>query len=268
MKKLVQTTYQISLRKPWVQTQKIRIAFLSDLHNAAKKEETEAVLEMLELASPDLVLCGGDMFIARPGCSVMPAVRFMKQLAERYTVWCGTGNHEYRTRIYPEQYGRMYANYKYPLQEAGIIFLENKSAALKLGDLRIRICGFDMPRRYYSRFQRSRMPVSVLNNRFGRPDSGELTILLAHNPAQIYAYLKWGADLTFCGHYHGGLVKMPGGRALIGPDFRLFPRNAYGISAHHQRYAIVGMGLGEHTVSLRIGNPREVVIADVTVNSD
>ncbi len=265
MKELIQTNYTVRISRPALQRQKIRTVFLTDLHNAAEPEEIRAVIDKIDAASPDLVLCGGDMFIAQPGRSVEPAVRFMKELAQRYTVWCGTGNHEYRAKIYPDQYDVMYGNYRYPLEEAGVIFLENKSAAVKCGDVTVRICGFDMPRRYYSRFHRERMPVSILNSRFGRPDPGEVTILLAHNPSQIYAYLKWGADITYCGHYHGGVIQLGGGRSLIGPDFRLFPRNAHGMTVIKHRHVIISAGIGEHTISTRINNPRELVVTDILV---
>ncbi len=267
MKELIQTNYTVRVKRTALGKQTIRTVFLTDLHNAAEPDETRAVLDLIDAANPDLVLCGGDMFIARPGYSVEPAVQFMKELAQRHTVWCGTGNHEYRAKIYPEQYGTMYAQYKMPLEEAGVIFLENKSAAVRCGDVTVRICGFDMPRRYYSRFQRSRMPVSVLCDRFGHPSRDELTILLAHNPAQIYAYLKWGADVTYCGHYHGGIMQLPGGRSLVGPDFRLFPRNAHGMTVKNRRHVIISAGIGEHTVSARINNPRELVVTDILVNS-
>ena len=267
MKEVVQTQYTVRINRKSLSCQQIRAVFLTDLHNAADPAETQAVMDLIDAAEPDLVLCGGDMFIARPGIPVAPAVRFMKELAGRHTVWCGTGNHEYRAKIYPEQYGTMYAQYKYPLQEAGVIFLENQSAAVKCGNVPVRICGFDLPRRYYSRFHRSRMPVSILNSRFGRPDPDEVTILLAHNPAQIYAYLKWGADLTCCGHYHGGIMQLSGGRSLVGPDFRLFPRNAHGMIVKKQRHVVISAGIGEHTVPTRINNPRELVVIDLLVNA-
>ncbi|MBR2189376.1 MAG: metallophosphoesterase [Eubacterium sp.] len=265
MKKIVTTSYSIQLHKPVPEPVKIRIAFLSDLHNACGKEETQEVLRLLEEASPDLVLCGGDMIIAQPGVPTAPAVRFMKRLARRYTVWCGTGNHEYRARIYRKQYGTMYRDYVRPLTKAGVVFLENESAAVRYGGINVRLCGFDMKRRYYHRFNRERMPLSELTDVFGRPDPGEVTILLAHNPAQIFTYLKWGADLTLCGHYHGGLVHLPGGRALISPDFRLFPRNAQGLLHYGRRYAVISSGLGEHTVPVRVNNPREIVLIDLEI---
>ena len=38
----------------------------------------------------------------------------------------------------------------------------------------------------------------------------DYSILMAHNPAYMDAYKKWGADLILSGHLHGGLVRCPG----------------------------------------------------------
>ena len=93
----------------------------------------------------------------------------------------------------------------------------------------------------------------------GPPSKEGIQVLLAHNPRYGNTYFSWGADLIFSGHYHGGMVRLPFLGGVISPDWRLFPRFCRGKFTQEGRYLIVGAGLGEHTVPLRIFNPRELV---------
>ena len=78
------------------------------------------------------------------------------------------------------------------------------------------------------------------------------------------AYFQWGADVTLCGHYHGGVLRFGEHRGLVSPDFRLLPR-AHGLFRKNGKSVIIGAGLGEHTIPVRIHNPRELVILELTV---
>lgn len=102
--------------------------------------------------------------------------------------------------------------------------------------------------------------VEELEKRFGQPDPDRITILLAHNPRYKKEYLSWGATVTFCGHYHGGVMMFGKRRGAISPDFRLFPGECGGIHKKGEHAVIVSAGLGEHTIPLRIHNPRELTI--------
>ncbi|MCA5959958.1 hypothetical protein LC724_04695 [Blautia sp. RD014234] len=76
-----------------------------------------------------------------------------------------------------------------------------------------------------------------------------------------------------------GIMRLPFLGSVISPDFRLFPRYAYGEyrkkdntpakrAGRRQRVTgkeqimITGAGLGEHTLPLRIDNPRELVVLE------
>ena len=51
------------------------------------------------------------MIVARPERPNLNAKAFMKELAKKYTVYHGMGNHEYRSDLYREDYGEMYDEY-------------------------------------------------------------------------------------------------------------------------------------------------------------
>ena len=73
---------------------------------------------------------------------------------------------------------------------------------------------------------------------------------------------NFGADVTLSGHYHGGVVGF-GNRGLVSPDFRLFPKNCHGCCEKDGHYRIVSAGCGEHTISVRLHNPRELVVLEI-----
>lgn len=288
MKRMIVNRQKIEITRPEFPGGSFRFAFLTDLHNACGLEESARIFRALEDASPDFILCGGDMIVAHPGKSAEPARSFMKELASRYPVYAAHGNHEYRAFLYPDVYGSLFEEYTAPLAQAGIRFLRNDSIRLFIGGVPIRIIGFEAPRRYYRRIHPDQMKKEELLKRFGAPKEQEYTILLAHNPLHYEAYFAYGADLTLCGHYHGGVMQLPGTRGLISPDFHLFPNNCHGMLKPKNRLpereaagtlperqaaniseekikprVFVGAGLGEHTIPIRIMNPREIVIFDI-----
>lgn len=261
MKRLVTTRYSINISKKGLPGESLRLAFLTDMHDCCSDEETRAIFRILEEEQPAAVLVGGDMIFAKPGWSVEGPRWFMQELAARYPVWCGTGNHEYRTRLYPEEYGSMYADYVGAIREAGVHVLENASDRPEISGVPLQITGFDMDRHYYRRFRRTeKIPAEELQAAIGVPDADRFTILLAHDPSQMDAYFAWGADLALCGHTHGGMVRFGKHTGLISPNFAPFPGYAYGRFDRGEQTIIVSSGLGEHHIPLRINNPREVVI--------
>ena len=266
MGKYVTKFYRLNLNKKEMPAAQLRAVFLTDMHNTAGEEETDEILGKIREVSPDLVLCGGDMLVGKPGRSVLPAVRFLKRLSKEYRVYLGTGNHEYRLKIYPEQYGDMYAKYRELLSETDVVFLENEKLHLTCRGIPVELNGFEMKALYYHRFRHIPLPVSEIREALGSPAGDALTILLSHNPAAMPAYFSWGADLTLCGHYHGGMVRFGRHHGLISPDFRLFPGNAYGLFRRGKSNVLVSSGCGEHTIPVRIHNPREIVVIDFYLN--
>ena len=84
-------------------------------------------------------------------------------------------------------------------------------------------------------------------------------ILLAHNPAYAREYIRWGADVTFCGHNHGGLIRIPGIGSVISPQFTWFPKYDAGDFKQEGNHVIVSRGMGTHTFHIRIFNRAELL---------
>ena len=98
---------------------------------------------------------------------------------------------------------------------------------------------------------------------------GVLQALTAALPARFddaVDHVRAIADLTVSGHYHGGVVRSPfTGRALLSPYGYPFPKFGVGIKElSEDRYIIASAGLGDHSIPLRIFDPRELVVIRVT----
>ena len=94
-----------------------KFVLLSDLHNKSYGRDHEKLIKEIDGISPDAVLTAGDMLTASGSSSYQKALSLMRQLASRYKVYYGMGNHEYWLKLYPEQYGEIYDDYVAGLAE-------------------------------------------------------------------------------------------------------------------------------------------------------
>lgn len=265
MKKTIVSEYQIHISRPEAGRGEFHAVYITDLHNAVWNNDREHLPDIIDHLRPDLILCGGDMLIAHPGETVDAALYFMNRMLDIAPVYFGLGNHEFRSRIYPETYGTMYSDFMDPLLSRGMILLDNQRAETNVRGVEVSVCGLSIPRRNYRRFGENPLAVEKVTCLIGSPDPSRLSILLAHNPKYRETYLEWGADLTLCGHYHGGVVGLPKNRGLISPTFELFPSGVRGRIRKEGKTLITSGGLGEHTIPVRIRNPRELVCLKIRV---
>lgn len=229
---------------------------LSDLHNKSYGEKNQKLWNAIEKLNPEAILIAGDMLTAKPGKSYQVALKLMKDLAAKYPVYYGMGNHETRLFLYPETYGDAGERYENELKKVQIEFLRNVSR--KCED-NIRITGLDMARRYYRRFKKTAMDKNYLQDTLGKVKAEEYEILLAHNPDYFEEYADWGADLVLSGHVHGGMMRLPILGGVVSPAFKLFPKYDGGLFQYGKSTMILSRGLGMHTIPIRIFNPGELI---------
>ncbi len=235
-----------------------RIVFLSDLHNYCYGRNNEKLFQAIEGEHPDLILIGGDMLLRSNGNYYGNTVDFLVRLPKICEVYYANGNHEQKLKEWPEKYEQSYTDYKAQLVKSGIHFLENESKEFLWNGKSIRITGLEIPLKGYERFTRKRLLPEEIEAKIGRP-CADYEILLAHHPAYIETYQKWGADLILAGHYHGGVIQIPGIGGVIAPDLTLFPRYSGGCYQVNSAAAVVSRGIGVHSVPIRLWNPAEIV---------
>ena len=253
---------QIIIHREGLPFRTMRAVFLTDLHNVMHGPGQNFLISAIHAASPSFILCGGDMVVGKKGHSPDAALVLMKQLTCEYPVYHALGNHEFRLREYPEQYGSLYEEYIDPIREAGVVLLDNCWSDLTIADIPFRIGGLSIEKQYYKRGVNLELFSSDIERLMGKRDKEKISILLAHNPKYSNAYLDYGCELTLCGHAHGGIIRLGEHRGLISPDLSVFSSQCYGEFQKGDSRLIIGAGLGEHTIPVRLHNPRELLVLD------
>ncbi len=240
----------------------VKIVMLADLHNHVYGEHNEILLGEIGKISPDFVCLAGDMLIGNSQISYDAAKETVMALAKDYPVFYGLGNHEARMRTAIESYGTLYDDYMEPLKALGVQVLVNEHAFIRVGNNQFCIYGYDLPWKYFKKFNRYVLEKSCLEEALGVCNvSGDCYhILLAHNPVYFEQYAAWGADLTLSGHLHGGIIRLPLIGGIITPQAKLFPKYSAGRYHIGKREMIVSRGLGSHTIPIRFNNPPELSV--------
>lgn len=257
-KKFITVRYELS--SPKLKNHSFSIAMVTDLHNLEFGKKNERLLQRIAQEEPDLILITGDLILGKPGLNFDVAYDFLAGAVKIAPVYYALGNHEQRVKLFPECFGREYQVYEKRIKRLGVKILENRSEEVVIKGEKIKITGLLLPYHYYDKRKRPVLEKRELDRLLGKTSENVLELLLAHTPKYMDAYLKWGADLILSGHYHGGMVRLPFLGSVISPDFRLFPKYGYGHFVSGKQHMIVGGGIGEHTIPIRIFNLRELVI--------
>lgn len=123
--------------------------FLSDLHENTFGPDNEKLIRAIDKIRPDAILNGGDLIVTKgKHAKTRHALSLIKELATRYPVYCGEGNHENRIDWEPETYGVSGSQYRKELKKAGAICLKDQSA---LFDHEIEITGLDLDHPFYGK---------------------------------------------------------------------------------------------------------------------
>lgn len=240
-----------------------KIVLLSDLHNYTYGNENEKLLKAIRAEKPDLILIAGDMLIGNASLSTEVPRKLIEQLPAICETYYGNGNHEQRMKLYQEEYGSLYDEYKTYLEKKGVHFLENEKLCIKWGEQNVVIYGLEIPAECYKKFQRVRLPEKYLENVLGTINPKDYQILIAHNPMFVPEYLQWGADLIVSGHFHGGVARIPFFRGVITPQGGLFPKYSGELTKEGNQTVVVSKGIGIHTIKVRFLNPAEIVVLQI-----
>lgn len=253
--------YCISTSDKSEKREKLKIVFLSDLHDHVYGDENDILYEAVRKESPDLILIGGDMLIGKHHVAFDSALKFCSKLPNIAPVYYAMGNHEQRMKTYPKRYGDAIERYIQSLRNAGVHILDNDSTEFEFSDHMIRITGVDLPIESYK--HHDKIGKTYIETFVGEASKEAFQILLAHDPGHFVGYKEWGADLVLSGHLHGGVARIPGWRGVITPHLRLFPKYSGEMTTEGEHTIIVSKGLGTHTIKFRFFNYPEIVVVEV-----
>ncbi|MBQ6197146.1 MAG: metallophosphoesterase [Lachnospiraceae bacterium] len=244
---------------------RFRMTLLADLHNCAFDE----VLRRLDEARPELVLCAGDMI----NCPRFPrkpawdnALSFYRELAKRFPVYAVRGNHEERWKDAKDESLRAgYEAFCGELSEMKIELLDNRIVKIKACGTVLNLAGLSPDRHLYRGVAKGMrmLPKGTAESLLGEKPEG-FTVAVSHTPNTIEDLAAWGADLVCSGHIHGGIMRPGHKTGLIGPGLQLLPPYTKGRYQSGRTTLLLSAGLGEHSLPVRIGNPRQIIYADLT----
>lgn len=229
-----------------------KILHLSDLHKKRYGDGFNNLINSCAFLDPDYIFFTGDIF-SRDETDLTPKLVLMQRLMRLAPVYYIVGNHE--TDV-PDRRDALCE----ALREAGVHVLINSHERIYEGDEYINIYGAALPASHYRCKEgfKNRTPVTpaLMNELLGRPEKGCVNLLLSHDPLPFKAYSRWGADLTFSGHVHGGVIRFPVIGGVLSPERRFFPKYSKGQYRLGDSQLIVSAGLGK----FRLMNPSHILL--------
>lgn len=232
---------------------------LADLHGYVYGENNHRLLQKVKQCQPQAIFIPGDLIISKYSETFPTALELLIALAEIAPVYYSFGNHESRLRSEDRINHTAFMKFLDTAELAGVHIVNNRTIGIALGNNQMMLSALELDLKYYEKGKNVSMEPECLNTYLGKDRGGKFQVLLAHNPYYAQEYAAWGADVTFCGHNHGGLIRIPGAGSLLSPQLTWFPKYDAGKYVLGEKQVIVSRGLGTHTFHIRIFNRAELL---------
>ena len=241
--------YEVASQKLPESFDGFKIVQLSDLHGAEFGEDGMELVEKVKELEPDMIALTGD-FVTDEG-DLAAVEKLAARLTELCPVYFVSGNHEFGSGLA--------VKVRNILERAGVKYLSNEYLTISRGEDEILLGGVEDPLAYADMLSPDEL-AQKMND--AAPDA--FKILLGHRNYWMTEYPELPVDLIFCGHAHGGLIRIPGVGGLIGTDRRLFPDFDAGEYNNGRYTLIVSRGLGNSVPIPRVFNRPEIVCVELS----
>ena len=244
------TFYQINSEKI---SNNIRIVELADLHNVQFGKDNSKLIEKIKALSPDLIFYAGDM-MNEGDSDYSKLFDLSDKLSEIAPIYACYGNHELDQYLFYDK------TFTRKLEEHNVKLLSNEAADVKVKNSTVQLIGIsDNADQFDKTTNNSKKFLESLE------DTENCRVCLTHYPELFKdKLLNRGIDVAFCGHAHGGHIRLPriGGLYSYGEGF--LPKFTAGVvTADDGAQVVVSRGLGNHNVIPRINNQPELVVVDL-----
>lgn len=231
----------------------VKMALLADLHCSEFGPGNSELIGRIKKEAPDLILIAGDMVMDdNPDVSV--AVDLCKALVEVAPVYYCYGNHE-GILMHDGIDGEKIPLDEY-IEQTGAVFFRRSYYTVEVNGNWMDIGAVPQGLSGYEEWGARKVEELEQAENF--------KLLLSHHPDLYYEKVKSAdIDLAVAGHFHGGLIRIPGLGGLFHPDGGFFPEYAGGQYQLDHAELIVSRGLGNSNAIPRINNKPELVMINL-----
>lgn len=235
-------------------TQNTRVVVLADLHNREFGSGNKNLVAQIKALSPDLIAIAGDMVNADDD-NLDIILSLCENLVEIAPVYYSPGNHEshllYEKNIPLEE----------KLNEKGVHVLVNRAESVEIHKTHFLVGGLTTAPEGYLEYGEEFI------KEYEKSD--EFKLLISHYPGLYYeALADTKIDLGICGHYHGGVVRIPGIGGLYHGDTGFLPKYSGGMYDLSSGTIFVSRGLGGHSGFPRVNNRPELAVIDINTRKE
>ena len=246
------SNYKIKSDKIPEEFNNFKIVHLSDFHNYGYKNYSNKLIEKIIDENPSIIVMTGDM-VNKYDRNFKKFFKLTEVLSKKYEIYYIAGNHEKRLR--EDDLSLLIKK----LNEFGVKVLSDEKTTIMREKAYINIYGIDIPLSYYKIKNKPSNIDEVINEVLNKCSEKEYNILLAHNPLYFQEYIKHNVDLTFSGHVHGGMIRLPYIGALLSPERKFFPKYSSGMYEINNKKLIVSRGIGHSRPGIRLFNMPEIL---------
>ncbi len=220
------------------------IVQLSDIHGSSFGKDNVRLIAKVREIKPDIIVITGDFADEDTDLNVINSL--LGKLVDIADVYYVSGNHEWGFERIEEL--------KVLFEKHGVCYLANEYTLLERKGENIALCGVDDPNASLT------MPTpDEVVERMEQQQGESYRILLGHRNYWVDKYPSLDVDLIFCGHAHGGIVRLPVIGGVFGTGFEFFPENTEGAVESGRYTMIVSRGIGNSAPIPRLFNNPEIV---------
>ena len=234
----------------------LKIAHISDFHNAKLKNNNADLVALIKDAQPDIIAITGDLVDSRH-TDVDVSIDLARELVKIAPCYYVPGNHE--SRIENE-----YNTLKQALTDFGVTILCDSKTTLEKNGQTFTIIGIEDPMFVIEKvsFESTCEVIRGKLEPLSKENEG-YTILLSHRPEAFEEYVSAGVDLALTGHAHGGQMQIPFVGGLIAPNQGFFPKYSEGLHQKDKTSMVISRGIGNSLCPLRVNNRPELILIEL-----
>ncbi|HCM90926.1 MULTISPECIES: metallophosphoesterase [Vagococcus] len=225
---------------------KIRIAHLSDTQFPRLKIPKSKILNTLTNEAPDIILFTGDTIDRTENIETTELSLFLNKLTKIAPTFVISGNHEVTNDGY--------SKWLDIVTNSHAVYLNNEVTKIKIRDNEFNVVGISNGNTTLSAMEKEKINPNLE------------TFVLAHHPEKIQEYISdinQSSINVFSGHAHGGQVILPGVGGLFSPDQGFLPDYTNGHYQIDKNNLFVSRGLANSSFPVRLNNYPHLLFIDI-----